>query len=286
MIRKALSNEIIRYSIFGVLIALVNLGIYTGLLSIGMRYEVANIFALLLSLVAGFGLNKYFVFGCIVKGRFHREFWGFMAARGFSSLVDYFGLILLVEQFHIQKVLASSNGFLSTQIIALPALPDSVSVLMTRVKSSVVLLGCDAVDTGVGVGVGVGVEVGAAKASAEFDTVSVTIATTRAIHFFFITVLLLFSNIFVSEWKRLFLGKIVFYSTFFTSSDSFLNFYQTLQPKCRIYTGDSIFQERVVLLFYWSYFLNQRSPVRLVDWRCPRLKTICPTVCLGQVLLL
>ena len=88
------------------------------------------------------------------------------------------------------------------------------------------------------------------------------------------------------KWKRLFLGKIVFYSTFFTSSDSFLNFYQTLQPKCRIYTGDSIFQERVVLLFYWSYFLNQRSPVRLVDWRCPRLKTICPTVCLGQVLLL
>ena len=88
------------------------------------------------------------------------------------------------------------------------------------------------------------------------------------------------------KWKRLFLGKIVFYSTFFTRSDSFLNFYQTLQPKCRIYTGDSISQERVVLLFYWSYFLNQRSPVRLVDWRCPRLKTICPTVCLGQVLLL
>lgn len=108
MIRKALSNEIIRYSIFGVLIALVNLGIYTGLLSLGMRYEVANIFALLLSLVAGFGLNKYFVFGCIVKGRFHREFWGFMAARGFSSLVDYFGLILLVEQFHIQKVLSKA----------------------------------------------------------------------------------------------------------------------------------------------------------------------------------
>lgn len=108
MIRKALSNEIIRYSIFGVLIALINLGVYTGLLSLGMRYEVANIFVLLLSLVAGFGLNKYFVFRSTVRGRFHRKFCGIMVVRGFSGLIDYFGLILLVEQFHIQKVLSKA----------------------------------------------------------------------------------------------------------------------------------------------------------------------------------
>ncbi|MEA4915044.1 MAG: GtrA family protein [Christensenella sp.] len=108
MIRKTLSNEIIRYSISGALIMLVNLGVYTGLLSLGMRYEIANIIALVLSRVAGFGLNKYFVFRSTVKGCFWREFWGFMVARGFSGLVDYFGLILLVDQFHIQKVLSKA----------------------------------------------------------------------------------------------------------------------------------------------------------------------------------
>ena len=108
MIRKALSNEIIRYIISGVLIALVNLGVYTGFLSLGMRYEFANIIAIVLSRIAGFGLNKYFVFRSTIKSRFWREFWGFMVARGFSGLVDYLGLILLVEQFHIQKILSKA----------------------------------------------------------------------------------------------------------------------------------------------------------------------------------
>ncbi|MDD4311843.1 MAG: GtrA family protein, partial [Eubacteriales bacterium] len=108
MIRKVLSNEIIRYGISGVLITLVNLGVYTGLLSLGMRFEIANIIALVLSRVTGFGLNKYFVFRSTRKGRFWREFWGFMLTRGLSGLVDYFGLILLVNQFHMQKILSKA----------------------------------------------------------------------------------------------------------------------------------------------------------------------------------
>ena len=117
MIQKVLSKEIIRYGISGVLISLVNLGVYTGLVYLGLRYEISNIIALVLSRVAGFALNKYFVFRSTREGRFWREFWGFMAARGLSGLVDYFGVILLVDQFHVNEVL--SKGFVMVFVIVL-----------------------------------------------------------------------------------------------------------------------------------------------------------------------
>ena len=117
MIQKALSKEIIRYGISGVLISLVNLGVYTGLVYLGMRYEFANIIALVLNRIVGFALNKYFVFRSTSEGRFWREFWGFMAARGLSGLVDYFGVILLVDQLHVNEVL--SKGFVMIFVIVL-----------------------------------------------------------------------------------------------------------------------------------------------------------------------
>ena len=117
MIQKVLSKEIIRYGISGVLISLVNLGVYTGLVYLGLRYEISNIIALVLSRVAGFALNKYFVFRSTREGSFWREFWGFMAARGLSGLVDYFGVILLVDQLHVNEVL--SKGFVMVFVIVL-----------------------------------------------------------------------------------------------------------------------------------------------------------------------
>ena len=117
MIQKALSKEIIRYAISGVLISLVNLGAYAGLVYLGMRYEFANIIALVLNRIAGFALNKYFVFRSTSAGRFWREFWAFMAARGLSGLVDYFGVILLVGQLHLNEVL--SKGIVIVFVIVL-----------------------------------------------------------------------------------------------------------------------------------------------------------------------
>ena len=117
MIQKVLSKEIVRYGISGVVISLVNLGVYTGLVYLSMRYEIANIIALVLSRVAGFALNKYFVFRSTREGSFWREFWGFMAARGLSGLVDYFGVILLVDQLHVNEVL--SKGFVMVFVIVL-----------------------------------------------------------------------------------------------------------------------------------------------------------------------
>ncbi len=117
MIHKVLSKEIIRYGISGVLISLVNLGVYTGLLILGLRFEIANILALILSRVAGFALNKYFVFRSSQSGSFWREFWGFMAARGLSGLVDYFGVILLVGQLHLDEVV--SKGAVMVFVIVL-----------------------------------------------------------------------------------------------------------------------------------------------------------------------
>jgi len=117
VVKKILSKEIIRYGISGGLIALINIGVYSGLLYLGMRYEIANIIALVLSRFSGFTLNKYFVFRSHENGLFWREFWGFMLARGFSGLVDYFGLILLVEQFQMHEI--ASKWIVMTLVIIL-----------------------------------------------------------------------------------------------------------------------------------------------------------------------
>ena len=101
----------------GVLISLVNLGVYTGLVYLGVRYEISNIIALILNRIAGFALNKYFVFRSTSERSFWREFWGFMAARGLSGLVDYFGVILLVDQLNMNEVL--SKGFVMVFVIVL-----------------------------------------------------------------------------------------------------------------------------------------------------------------------
>ena len=106
MLKRLLSNELIRYGISGVMIALINFGVFTALLWLGLRYEIANIFALVASRFSGFAFSKYFVFRSNGSGRFWREFWGFMLARGFSGLVDYFGLILLVGTFHLDTLLS------------------------------------------------------------------------------------------------------------------------------------------------------------------------------------
>jgi len=104
--KKLLSHEIIRYGISGGLVTLINVGVYTGLLRLGLRFEVANVVALVLSRGAAFALNKYFVFRSGARGRFWRELGRFMFARGVSGLVDYFGLILLVRGLLVDEVVA------------------------------------------------------------------------------------------------------------------------------------------------------------------------------------
>ena len=100
-----MDNEIIRYGISGVIIAAINFLIYTGLQLLGMAYFVANIFGIIISKLCGFVLNKFFVYrskNTSVKENI-KEAAGFAVARGFTGLVDYFGVLFLVEILSVGK---------------------------------------------------------------------------------------------------------------------------------------------------------------------------------------
>lgn len=98
LIRLA-QGEIVRYGLAGASVTLVNWLMYNGLLFTGMAYAVANIIALVVSKVYGYLINKFFVY------RSHTEGWKetlkeavmFIFVRGFTGLVDFFGVIALVE---------------------------------------------------------------------------------------------------------------------------------------------------------------------------------------------
>lgn len=96
--------EIVRYGISGVVTAVLNLGTYELLNIFGIDYKISNIFALLISKVVAFFISKYFVYKSNEKGRkAFKEFVGFALSRVATALLDYFGLILLVECVGLDK---------------------------------------------------------------------------------------------------------------------------------------------------------------------------------------
>lgn len=104
-IQKALNNEVIRYAITGGMVTLTNAVGYFLLLHLGIVYTVANIISLILSKVVGYLLNKFWVYRSKsenIKQAF-MELVRFILARGFTGLVDFFGLMLVVEIFGWDK---------------------------------------------------------------------------------------------------------------------------------------------------------------------------------------
>lgn len=101
LIRRFLDNEIIRYAIAGGLVTLTNAVGYFLLREIGILYTIANIISLVLSKVVGYLLNKFWVYRSINDSLLQTflELLRFILARGFTGLVDFFGLILMVELF-------------------------------------------------------------------------------------------------------------------------------------------------------------------------------------------
>lgn len=96
---RLINGETIRFGIGGVATTLLNIGLYRVLLLAGMAFQTANLIAIVVAKIAAFFVNKLFVF------RTHREstkaslleVFRYIYTRGFTMLVDYFGLILLVN---------------------------------------------------------------------------------------------------------------------------------------------------------------------------------------------
>lgn len=98
-VRAWLSPELLRYCVSGVIVAAVNLLTYHALLWAGVVYAVANITGIVLGKCAGYALNKFWVYQSRTSGvrETLRELLRYIFARGFTGLLDFFGLIFLVE---------------------------------------------------------------------------------------------------------------------------------------------------------------------------------------------
>lgn len=89
------------YLFIGGLTTLLNLSVYKVLLLMQIDYRLAVSIAVALSVLFAFAFNRKYVFAS--RGNFKKEMFLFFLARGFAFLVNYVGLVLLVEKAHMDE---------------------------------------------------------------------------------------------------------------------------------------------------------------------------------------
>lgn len=98
------------YAFFGIMTSIMNVVLFKVLLSTGMVYTVANLITLICVKITAYICNKNFVFRskCPDFIALIREIFRFIVARGATMLIDYFGLIFMVEFLDLPKVLSKT----------------------------------------------------------------------------------------------------------------------------------------------------------------------------------
>lgn len=118
LIKKFVNRETILYGVFGVGTSVLNVVLFRILISV-MDYKVANLITLIVVKLAAYLCNKNIVFQskCANFLELVKEFIRFVIARGATALIDYFGLILLVEVFNANKMI--SKIFITVLVIVI-----------------------------------------------------------------------------------------------------------------------------------------------------------------------
>ncbi|MGN0495211.1 MAG: GtrA family protein [Lachnospiraceae bacterium] len=119
MWKKFVNRETILYGIFGVGTSILNVVLFKVLLLTNMEYKVANLITIIVVKLAAYLCNKNFVFQshCSNFLELLKEFGRFVVARGATALIDYFGVILLVELLDANKVI--SKIFVTVLVIVI-----------------------------------------------------------------------------------------------------------------------------------------------------------------------
>ncbi|MDD2534884.1 MAG: GtrA family protein [Eubacteriales bacterium] len=105
---KRLKKELVSYLIFGVLTTILNVGLFQLLIIYQIDYKIANLIALISAKTFAYLTNKIFVFKSKTP-KVHQtlgELLRFGIARGFTGILDYFGLIMLVEVLLFDPVIS------------------------------------------------------------------------------------------------------------------------------------------------------------------------------------
>ena len=100
-------KEFISYAFFGVLTTLLHILLFWFLTKIGIKYYIANIITLITIKALAYIINKIFVFKtkCKNKKELLKEIIKYTFSRLFTMVIDYFGLILLVEVSNINELI-------------------------------------------------------------------------------------------------------------------------------------------------------------------------------------
>lgn len=105
-IRNDTLQELLRYGFWGVVTTLINFFSYWALLEVGMDYRIANLISMLLTKTSAYIVNKFFVFRSKRRSgqALAQEIALFIATRGASGVVEYAGLIFLVDLCHMNRL--------------------------------------------------------------------------------------------------------------------------------------------------------------------------------------
>ena len=112
-------TEVVAYIITGIITTVIQIASYRCLLWFGVDYIISNTISLVLTKLSAYMLNKHFVFHTVGLSYFDtiKELIRFFIARGATGLLDFFGLIFLVEVFKFPKI--QSKYFLVAFVIVL-----------------------------------------------------------------------------------------------------------------------------------------------------------------------
>lgn len=102
---KIVNKETLLYGIFGIITSILNIFLFNALVLWGLDYKFANFITLIVVKLSAYICNKNFVFcsKCANMSELVKEFGRFLVARGATMLIDYLGLIVLVEIFSTNK---------------------------------------------------------------------------------------------------------------------------------------------------------------------------------------
>lgn len=98
------NQQIISYGIFGVLTTVINIASYQVLL-LFVDYKISNLIAIILTKIVAYIVNKKFVFRtkCQSILELLKEMCRYTITRGLTGIIDYVGVIILVEFFHFNE---------------------------------------------------------------------------------------------------------------------------------------------------------------------------------------
>ena len=101
-------REMIQYIIWGVLSAVLNVGLFQILILGSVDYRIANLITIIVVKIFCYVTNRIFVFRTPYEGLkvLLKEMMAFIFARGVTSILDYVGVLVLVELVNCREMLS------------------------------------------------------------------------------------------------------------------------------------------------------------------------------------